>query len=57
MFTYVCGHMYPSVFSLNAKKKTGTMDMTPSAKRSRPKKNKMTGDDVPEKKKNKGMKI
>lgn len=33
------------------------MDMTPSAKRSRPKKNKMTGDDVPEKKKNKGMKI
>lgn len=37
MFMYVCGHMYPSVFSLNAKKKkkkTGTMDMTPSAKRS-----------------------
>lgn len=39
------------------KKKTGTMDMTPSVKRSRPKKNKKTGDDVPEKKKNKGMKI
>lgn len=32
MFMYVCGHMYPSVFSLNAKK-SGTMDMTPSAKR------------------------
>lgn len=50
---YVCGHMYPSVFSLNAKK-SGTMDMTPSAKRKGWRKKK-TGDDVPKKSKNKGM--
>lgn len=31
------------------------MDMTPSAKRSGPKINKKTGDDGPEKKKNKGI--
>lgn len=33
------------------------MDMTPSAERSEPKTNKKTRDDVPEKKKHKGMKI
>lgn len=32
MFMYVCGHMYPSVCFHRMPKKSGTMDMTPSAK-------------------------
>lgn len=51
---HVCvwSHVPECVF-IECQKKTGTMDMTPSAKRSGLKKNEKTGDDVPEKKRTK----
>lgn len=33
VFMHVCGHMYTRVSSMDAKKKSGTTDITPSAER------------------------